>query len=167
MSLLYVDLHDFAHGEHYFGRASENILAPFAVWSEVPNPDHPGYDAGILNFITGAGGFIQNVVNGYAGLRYRWNDNATTTGALSAVMRLKPVLIPGTTSSTWRDIKFAQSTFTMNVDGASKVTTLTMTGSAQGATPLQVSIGGGSAQPLVVNQPVTFKWHTEVVIQPL
>ena len=48
-----------------------NVQEPFNVWTETPNPtDHPS-DMGCYNFLTGAGGFVQSVVHGYGGVRWR------------------------------------------------------------------------------------------------
>lgn len=50
----------------FFKSYQQYMRAPFNVWSE--NGD--GTD-GAGNFITGAGGFLQSVINGYAGVRLR------------------------------------------------------------------------------------------------
>ena len=47
-----------------FLRGYSNIKPPFAVWTETPG-------GGTVNFVTGAGGFLQSVVFGYGGLRLR------------------------------------------------------------------------------------------------
>jgi trehalose/maltose hydrolase-like predicted phosphorylase len=49
-----------------FPRGYANVHQPFGVWSEYPADfDNPG----AINFITGAGGFLQSVVFGTSGLR--------------------------------------------------------------------------------------------------
>ena len=53
-----------AKAEATFERGYSNIKPPFAVWTETPG-------GGTVNFITGAGGFMQSVVFGYGGLRLR------------------------------------------------------------------------------------------------
>lgn len=56
-------------------------------------------DFGHLNFITGAGGYLQNIINGYLGLRY------TSEG-----LNLRPVLPPhGVTSVKLRALSLASS----------------------------------------------------------
>ena len=42
---------------------------------------------GNLNFITGAGGYLQNFVNGYAGLRYTTEVKRTTTSSIWTLPR--------------------------------------------------------------------------------
>eukprot|EP00041_Stephanoeca_diplocostata_P029137 m.853119 g.853119 ORF g.853119 m.853119 type:complete len:932 (+) comp23499_c0_seq1:35-2830(+) len=54
-----------------------NIVGPFLQWMECPLP--PDFCQGhrpATNFLTGAGGFIQAVINGYGGLRF--NDDTMT-----------------------------------------------------------------------------------------
>lgn len=55
---------NFAKAEDNFLRGYANAQAPFNVWTETPT-------GGAVNFITGAGGFLQSVLYGYTGLRIR------------------------------------------------------------------------------------------------
>ena len=64
VALLELGYHDNATSE--FKRSYANIQKPFNVWTETPT-------GGTVNFITGAGGFLQSVVFGYGGLRIRDN----------------------------------------------------------------------------------------------
>eukprot|EP00935_MAST-01C_sp_MAST-1C-sp1_P000962 g962.t1 len=48
----------------FFEQGYANSQPPFGVWTETPR-------GGTVNFITGAGGFLQSVLFGYAGLRLR------------------------------------------------------------------------------------------------
>ncbi len=57
------DLQDLPQAATYFNRSfQDNTHQPFNVWTETPSGN-----AG--NFITGAGGFLQTLVQGYAGIR--------------------------------------------------------------------------------------------------
>jgi len=55
---------DMEKAEKNFLRGYANVQAPFNVWTETPQ-------GGTVNFITGAGGFLQSVLYGYGGLRVR------------------------------------------------------------------------------------------------
>jgi protein-glucosylgalactosylhydroxylysine glucosidase len=62
-SIGFKDLQLLDEAAVFFNRSfQDNTHAPFNVWSETPSGN-----AG--NFITGAGGFLQTLVHGYAGLR--------------------------------------------------------------------------------------------------
>jgi trehalose/maltose hydrolase-like predicted phosphorylase len=65
----FLDIQDQVEAAKYFER-SYNVYThqPFFTWSE-NQPGTPG--AG--NFITGAGGFLQSVINGYGGVRLHFN----------------------------------------------------------------------------------------------
>jgi len=65
----FLDLHDQVEAAKVFERShSLYTREPFKVWSEVI-PGQPG--AG--NFITGAGGFLQSIINGYGGVRLHFD----------------------------------------------------------------------------------------------
>merc|ERR1712031_23 len=55
---------DYEKAQSNFIRGYANVQAPFNVWTETPG-------GGTVNFITGAGGFLQSVLYGYGGLRVR------------------------------------------------------------------------------------------------
>jgi len=48
-------------------RSHTNIQPPFNIWTETPN-------GGTVNFITGAGGFLQGIWAGFAGIRIHENE---------------------------------------------------------------------------------------------
>lgn len=108
-------------------------LGYFNVWEE------KNYgDLGNLNFITGAGGYLQNYVNGYAGLRYS-ADGVT----------LRPVVPPnGCTSLALRGLSLAGARLTVHY--TDDVFTATLTKSEDGAA-VSVGIQGGSDQPKVLH----------------
>jgi len=53
----------------HFRKGFANAQAPFGVWTEFPSsaPNYPG----CINFITGAGGFLQSLVYGTSGMRIK------------------------------------------------------------------------------------------------
>ncbi|XP_066928849.1 protein-glucosylgalactosylhydroxylysine glucosidase-like [Clytia hemisphaerica] len=53
------------NADQAFQKNYENIQPPFHVWSEIRKGD------GAANFITAAGGYLQSIIFGYAGLRLR------------------------------------------------------------------------------------------------
>jgi hypothetical protein len=94
---------------------------------------------GNLNFITGAGGYLQNFVYGYAGLRY-------TDGGL----RVQPVLPPhNITSMKLRAVAFAGRRLSLEYDAAELKVTVLVGGA------LQISAGGSSAPPVALPTLVT------------
>jgi protein-glucosylgalactosylhydroxylysine glucosidase len=53
---------NFSLAAHYFNRGYANVQLPFNVWRETPG-------GGAVNFITGAGGFLQQAIFGSSGMR--------------------------------------------------------------------------------------------------
>lgn len=58
----HLEFKDTERAFNLFRKSYNNTHPPFYVWSEIPK-------GGGTNFITGAGGFLQCVINGYGGLR--------------------------------------------------------------------------------------------------
>jgi hypothetical protein len=56
------DAGDVDKAQTLFNRSFANVQEPYGVWTETPS-------GGTTNFITGAGGFLQAVINGLAGVR--------------------------------------------------------------------------------------------------
>ena len=77
----WLDVGEPARAETSFNESYVNAKAPFMVWTE-------GADGGgAVNFITGAGGFLQSVLFGYGGLRLHGNKQ----------LQFNPRLLPGAT----------------------------------------------------------------------
>ena len=115
-------------------------LAHFHVWSEV---SHGGVTSGHRNFLTGAGGYLQNIVNGYAGLRYDAEG-----------LRLLPLLPPdGVSSVTLRAMSFAGCRLTVVYDDETLHATLLHCGSVDAPT-LELRRDGGDATTLIPQQTV-------------
>eukprot|EP00771_Trimastix_marina_P001345 gnl/Trimastix_PCT/2411.p1 GENE.gnl/Trimastix_PCT/2411~~gnl/Trimastix_PCT/2411.p1 ORF type:complete len:755 (+),score=209.85 gnl/Trimastix_PCT/2411:57-2267(+) len=62
-AVAFLELGMRANASQSFQRSYANIHAPFAIWTETPT-------GGAVNFITGAGGFIQAVIAGFGGVRF-------------------------------------------------------------------------------------------------
>lgn len=59
----WLEIGDIHQAVEAFGRNYDNIQGPFKMWSEIR------HGRGAINFITAAGGFLQSLVYGYAGVR--------------------------------------------------------------------------------------------------
>lgn len=81
------------------------IRAPFNVWCE-----YTSKGCGAVNFITGAGGFLQVILNGYAGIRPR----------IDHLFIKQPVMLPGISQYKVHGLNYMNATFSVNFDAASK-----------------------------------------------
>eukprot|EP00794_Sanderia_malayensis_P018525 gene18525-20383_t len=61
----WLHLKEFDRAHTSFKEGYANITEPFKIWTETPN------GGGEVNFITGAGGFLQSVLFGYGGIRLK------------------------------------------------------------------------------------------------
>ncbi|KAG2370705.1 hypothetical protein C9374_014316 [Naegleria lovaniensis] len=68
-TITYLDLKNYSLAGEAFRRSLLNIHPPFNIISETPDPYKHFLDMGSFNFLTGAGGFLQSVQNGYGGLK--------------------------------------------------------------------------------------------------
>jgi trehalose/maltose hydrolase-like predicted phosphorylase len=94
----YKDLQMLPEAAQFFNRSfQDNMHAPFNVWSETPQGN-----AG--NFITGAGGFLQTMVQGYPGLRI--TDQA--------IEMTYPVCPEGVTGVKLRNVGYLGSSLTLS-----------------------------------------------------
>ena len=60
----YLELGEQDKGNSFFNRSyAPYVREPFKIWTEVQS------GVGAVNFITGAGGFLQALISGYAGIR--------------------------------------------------------------------------------------------------
>jgi hypothetical protein len=63
----FLDLNDATNAGKFFNMSfQDNMHAPLQVWTETP-------DGNAVNFVTGAGGFLQTMINGYPGFRITEN----------------------------------------------------------------------------------------------
>lgn len=92
-SIGYLDLQDYPQAAKFFNMSfQDNMHAPLQVWTETP-------DGNAVNFITGAGGFLQTVIAGYPGVRI---EEATQS------LRVQPVCMEGATSMKLRGLHQGQ-----------------------------------------------------------
>jgi len=116
--------------------ANDHMLGAFNIWTET-DPKVAAHNAtGNLNFLTGAGGFLENIVFGYGGLRYT-----------DAGLTLAPSLPPnGVTSLTIRGVSYSDSTVRMTVN----------------ASHILLSQSSGNCR-LKVTQGQTMEWNAQEV----
>eukprot|EP01087_Luapelamoeba_hula_P007627 TRINITY_DN1860_c0_g2_i1.p1 TRINITY_DN1860_c0_g2~~TRINITY_DN1860_c0_g2_i1.p1 ORF type:complete len:847 (-),score=118.70 TRINITY_DN1860_c0_g2_i1:27-2567(-) len=136
--------------------ASESFVAgyslyvhkPFYVWLECPDPGCVVAVNGTAvppcpNFITGAGGFLQSLVYGYAGLRY--NADSLT---------LLPTLPDNTTSITLSRIAYQSALIDVRYD-AKQVQAMLNKDSPKDASDLELRDCAGRTHKLTDKTPVT------------
>lgn len=69
LTINYLEVDDLIAAQEYLSRSYKPyIRTPFYVWNEVVENE-----IGATNFLTGAGGFLQTIFNGFLGLRYHLN----------------------------------------------------------------------------------------------
>lgn len=109
-SINYLEIGDHEKADKHFRKGFErNIQEPFLLWREVvPNgpqrkypmtrhrPGDQGEEIGAVNFLTGAGGFLQSILFGYSGLRVL-SDQLVIN---------EPRLMPATTRLVVRGVKY-------------------------------------------------------------
>ena len=113
---------------------------PFLVWKERANY------GGHVNFLTGAGGFLQNLLQGYAGIRARMTGFA-----------FDPVLPPYVDMIHLVGVKYAGATFSVAINVSTMVVELTASSSA-----LQLVVAG-KAQAMVPLVPMAYARQPFVV----
>jgi len=99
-SISWLRLGDSRDAEYYFNNTLLHLKPPFSVFTE-------RIVGGIPHFITGAGGFLQNIIFGYAGLMIEESNITVYT----------PILPPGTTSKiTIRKLSYMGNLLTISYD---------------------------------------------------
>jgi hypothetical protein len=78
----YMDIGKYDAAYSNFVRGYANVQPPFMVWRETPT-------GGAVNFLTGAGGFVQSVLFGYGGVRLP-TSAASASGSSSAGLQINP-----------------------------------------------------------------------------
>lgn len=120
-TLGWLELGDEEKAAELFARTYANMRPPFKVWSETPT-------GGAVNFITGAGGFLQTIWAGYGGIRI--HEGGFT---------VKPILPKGTSFIKARGIRTLGASVDVSFDG-SKIEVLLR---ESGTEDLCLAIGGG------------------------
>lgn len=101
----HLDLKHYTEAERLLDKSYSNYTrAPFNVWCE-----YTSQGCGAVNFITGAGGFLQVVLYGYAGIRPR----------LDHLLIKQPLKLPGVSESTVQGLNYLGARFSVNFDETS------------------------------------------------
>ncbi|XP_012159096.1 protein-glucosylgalactosylhydroxylysine glucosidase [Ceratitis capitata] len=101
----FLDVNEMEKANLYFQRGYRDYVRPeFKVWSE----NKVGYE-GSANFLTGIGGFLQAIINGYGGIRFHLD------GQRSLMVIQKTHFLPTTMGYSINGIKFAKSKFSLAI----------------------------------------------------
>jgi trehalose/maltose hydrolase-like predicted phosphorylase len=126
----YLDRHQPAVALANFRRGYANAQPPFFVWTETPS-------GGCVNFITGAGGFLQSVLNGYGGIRL-----------MGDTLLISPPPLPvNTTTLTLRGINYRG----WRIEVRSTPTVFTVAALSASADAKQLMVSRGNAPPVHVH----------------
>lgn len=106
----FVDLKNFSVAAPLFNQSFANAQTPFYVWTETPK-------GGAVNFLTGAGGFLQTVTFGYPGLRLT-----------SAALTLDPELPEGAQRVVVRGVWYQGYSFSLAYDSTVMTVTVALFG---------------------------------------
>lgn len=148
----FLDLQDQAEAAKVFERSFDLYTRePFKVWSEVI-PGEPG--AG--NFITGAGGFLQSVINGYGGVRLHFDRLSITNFFVP----------PQSTSLEFSGITYLNNRFSLTITGnQATVRIIEVDNSRRIKATLRPT--GQLLNPISVGWTTTFNREQELVFEPI
>lgn len=143
------DVGDYARAATSFSESYVNAKEPFMVWTE-------GADGGgAVNFITGAGGFLQSVLFGYGGLRLLDDKH----------LQFKPMLLPGSTQVKFVGIDYRGNSINFVIGSSQSQITVTSRGQSA---PVLVALLVSSQSKFRLDIDRTVEVPNElVVIQPL
>jgi hypothetical protein len=100
-SISSLDIRDFANAERLFNKSyNDYTREPFKTWYEVVHGKF-----GAENFMTGAGGFLQAVINGFGGIRLHFETINITNFRLP----------PSTTKFSIKGLSYINNRFSLNV----------------------------------------------------
>lgn len=100
---------------------------PFGTWTERSPSEQGGVAGGVANFLPAAGGFVQALLHGYAGLRLLERSGAAgggDDGEAAARLRLLPRCPPGVRGVRLRHVAFLGSQLALNYTTASMTVSL-------------------------------------------
>lgn len=151
----WLELDDVEKASASFEESYKNVREPFKVWTEYPS------GGGAVNFITGAGGFLQALVFGYGGLRLYPEE-----------IQLNPRLPRSSTKLCLHGLHYRGSS--INITIGPYETEACVTSAAINARLLVLrAVDSGEEHRLEVGQRVTFKnglvvirVHQEMAILP-
>ncbi|KAL9648527.1 hypothetical protein ABK040_012641 [Willaertia magna] len=109
-TIAWLDVGNYSNAYDAFKRSLLNIQSPFNIFTETPNPYKHHLDMGSFNFLTGSGGFIQSIVNGFGGLRVQ--DN-------SLIIEPKSFIGLGVNAMKLRGVCYQGAVFDISFDGTS------------------------------------------------
>ena len=104
----YLEIGNSSLAESYFAEGYLNAQKPFLVWTETPT-------GGTVNFITGAGGFLQSVLFGYPSIRLHTQE----------MIFIGPVLPPDSTNVEIRNLDYLGNEFNYYYNETFAVITIT------------------------------------------
>lgn len=123
---------------------------PFKTWSE----NQPG-DPGVGNFITGAGGFLQSLINGYAGIRLHFDHLSITNFFVP----------PSSSALELKGITYLNNRFNLEIVG--NTTTLKFIEVSDTQT-IKVYVKPSNTQyGTSINVPIVFRNDEELIIEPM
>ena len=144
----WLSLNESGKAQTYFDRSFANMQAPFNVWTEIAT------GGGAVNFITGAGGFLQQFIFGYPDIRMH-------AGYLSLDFKFLP----------WPRMSLAGLDYLRNEldvvferDGLCD--NVTVKASSEDAANLELVTSDGQSQPLALGWPVQVT-AMPVKVQPM
>ena len=143
--MLRIDLKNYTLAAETFRKSLLNIHPPFNIISETPDPYKHFLDMGSFNFLTGAGGFLQSVQNGYGGLRA--NDDFL-------LLNPQPFTQLNVTSMKLRGVHYVGGKFDLFFDGTKA--TITVTQLPINRTCFIIEDSFGSKKEIGPNRPISF-----------
>jgi trehalose/maltose hydrolase-like predicted phosphorylase len=140
---------NFTQSQGHFRQGYANVQSPFNVWTETPH-------GGTVNFITGAGGFLQSVIFGTSGMRI-------TSHALTFNPPPPSSTGTGATMLGVRSLHYLGNRLSQQVTQNSSVYELL----ESGATCLEIFAEASqpSSKPMMIGVRYSFR-REKVVIQP-
>lgn len=133
----WLDVGEVNKAERSFRKSYANVQEPFKVWTETPG-------GGAVNFITGAGGFLQAVLFGYGGFKLHED-----------YLEFKPTLLPNTTSMKIIGLDYLGNSLDVIVGMTTSNVTVTSRSSSSPALEAVVN-ATQKTFPLEVGKVVTF-----------
>lgn len=131
----FIDIKDFGEAERLMNKSYiEYMRVPFKVWCEV-SPEY----VGAINFITGAGGFLQVIMNGYGGVRPK----------LGWLQVNKPQALPNHGTLSIEGLQYMGSKYTIHADDGMSSVTFTKINAAK---PLKYTTSDGQEHVIVENE---------------
>uniref|UniRef100_A0A6B2KZB4 Protein-glucosylgalactosylhydroxylysine glucosidase n=1 Tax=Arcella intermedia TaxID=1963864 RepID=A0A6B2KZB4_9EUKA len=132
-TVAFLELGNNAAADTVWFKSWVNAHDPYMVWTETPT-------AGTVNFITGAGGFLQAMLNGYGGIRIMQND-----------LQFNPQLPYNVTHVKFSKIVYLGNEVEVDYDANEVTVTLTSAG-----VPLTFTSPAHPDTPLTLDTPIIF-----------